>query len=69
MNFAIENGMPYLISNGKAYPVDIKDGVVTYDTKTASMTNSEGGYSLDEVVAKCGKNVSSIKKTTKKSEV
>ena len=66
MRFAIENGMPYLISNGRAYPVEIKNGSVRYDKENATLANSQGVYTLEEVCAKCGKEVSSIKKRRKK---
>lgn len=69
MNFTIENGMPYLVSNGRAYPVEIKDGIVKYNEKHATMTETKGRYSLQEIIAKCGKNISSIpKRGQKKTE-
>ena len=67
MRFAIENGMPYLISNGRAYPVEIKNGSVRYDKENATLSNSQGVYTLEEVYAKCGKEVSSIPKRRRKS--
>lgn len=69
MLFAIDGGMPYLISNGRAYPVTIEDGVVTVDENTSSITELVGSYSLIEIVAKFG-NVSSVpkKKRSKKEE-
>lgn len=66
MRFAIENGMPYLISNGRAYPVEIKNGSVRYDKENATLANLQGVYTLEEIWAKCGKEVSSIKKRKKK---
>lgn len=69
MNFIIEKGMPYLVSNGRAYPVDIKDGVVKYNEEHSTMTEAKGRYSLQEIISKCGNNISSIpKKSRKKSE-
>lgn len=66
MNFIIENGMPYLVSNGRAYPVEIRDGTVKYDEERAAMTGEKGRYSLQEVMAKCGRNISSIPKRSRK---
>lgn len=67
MRFAIENGLPYLISNGRAYPVEIKNRSVRYDIENATLANSQGIYTLDEVCAKCGKDVSSIPKKRRKT--
>ena len=67
MRFAIENGMPYLISNGRAYPVEIKNGSVRYDKENATLTSLQGVYTLEEVCAKCGKEVSSIPKRRRKT--
>ena len=66
MRFSIDNGMPYLISNGRAYPVEIKNGSVRYDKENATIANSQGTYTLEEVCAKCGKVVSSIPKRSRK---
>lgn len=61
--------MPYLIMDGRSYPVKIKDGNITYDSGAGTMTESKGRYSLEEVMAKCGRAVSSIpKKPRKKAE-
>lgn len=69
MVFDIENGLPYLIAGGRSYPVKIKDGNVEYDIGAGTMTESKGRYSLEEVMAKCGKEVSSMpKKVRKKTE-
>lgn len=67
MRFAIENGLPYLISNGRAYPVEIKNGSVRYDKENGTLANSRGVYTLEEVCAKCGKEVSSIPKRRRKA--
>lgn len=67
MRFSIENGMPYLISNGRAYPVEIKNGSVRYDTENSAIANSQGVYTLEEICAKCGKEVSSIPKRRRKT--
>ena len=67
MRFAIEKGMPYLISNGRAYPVEIRNRSVSYDKENATLANSQGVYTLEEVCAKCGKEVSSIPKRRKKA--
>lgn len=58
--------MPYLISNGRAYPVEIKGDTVTVDEKNGTIAEGIGGYSLREIKAKLGDNVSSIKKKSKK---
>ena len=67
MRFAIVNGLPYLVSNGKMIPVEIKDGTVKIDKENARATSLKGRYTLIEIVAKCG-NTSSIKKVTRKAE-
>lgn len=67
MRFSIENGMPYLISNGRAYPVEIKNGSVRYDKENSAIANSQGVYTLEEICAKCGKEVSSIPKRRRKT--
>lgn len=67
MRFSIENGMPYLISNGRAYPVEIKNGSVRYDKEDSTLANLKGVYTLEEVCAKCGKEVSSIPKRRRKA--
>lgn len=68
MNFEIDGGKPYLIIDGRAYPVKIKNGNVEYNPNGGVMTEAKGRYSLREVIAKCGKNVSSIPARTKKTE-
>lgn len=67
MRFAIVNDLPYMISNVRMYPVEIKDGNVRIDKDNASMTDMKGTYTLPEIMAKCS-NLSSIKKTAKKSQ-
>lgn len=62
MLFAIKKGKPYLIHGGRAFPVSIKDGTVTVDEDNAKPTTETGRYTLREVIAKLGGNVSSIKK-------
>lgn len=70
MLFSIVNGLPYLISNGKAIPVSINDGSVSVDSGNAKPTKETGTYTLDEITRKLGKNVSSIpeKKRVKKEK-
>ena len=70
MRFAIDNGKPYLIQEGRAIPVSIKDNDVTTDKGNAVPTELKGRYTLKEVKAKCGNEVSSIvaKKRKKKAE-
>ncbi len=67
MRFALENGLPYLISNGRAYPVEIKGSNVRYNKDASIMTDLKGIYTLEEIHAKCGKEVSSIKKRRTKA--
>lgn len=67
MRFIIENGLPFLIGGGKAYPVNIHDGKVDFDEDGATLTNATGNYTLDEIVRKLG-DVSSIKPKKKKSK-
>ncbi len=66
MRFAIVDGLPYMVSNGRMFPVEIKDGNVKIDKTNSSMTEVKGNYTLQEITAKC-KNLSSIKKAQKKS--
>lgn len=68
MRFEIDVGKPYLIIDGRAYPVKIKNGNVEYDPNSGVTTEAKGRYSLREVIAKCGKNVSSVPTRTKKTE-
>lgn len=69
MRFAIMNGLPYLISNGRAIPVSIKAGNVTFDDSQSSVTEERGRYALREVIAKCGDNISSIPKKPRAKKV
>lgn len=55
MRFVIQDGAPYLISGGRAFPVEItekKDVII--DNDNASMTDETGHLTLDEVIAKIG---------------
>ena len=67
MLYAIMEGMPYLISNGKGYPVSIKKDELVIDEQGVFDTEEIGRYSQAEVIAKLGE-CSSIepKKTTRK---
>lgn len=65
MRFEIKDGLPYLIADGRAIPVMIRDGDVKYDVSQAVATELTGRYSLTEVMAKCG-NCSSITRRTKR---
>nr|DAY85780.1 MAG TPA: hypothetical protein [Caudoviricetes sp.] len=67
MRFTIIDGLPYMVSNGRLYPVDIKDGKVTYSREQSSMTDSMGEYTLAEVMAKCTK-LCSIKRKRQTAE-
>lgn len=55
MRFAIQDGMPYLISGGRAFPVEITEKKeVIIDNDNSSMTDETGYLTLDEVIAKIG---------------
>lgn len=58
MRFAIKDGMPYLALGDKAYPVDIKDGEVTVHDEVAGIDFDIAPFTLTEVIAKCGAEVS-----------
>lgn len=67
-NWAIINGLPYLIHDGMAYPVTIKqNGDYDIAADQAFPTEEQGRYLLFEIIAKCGP-VSSIKKTARKAK-
>lgn len=65
MRFAIIGGLPYLIHDGMAYPVEIKGGAVTVDRSSPQKNDAIGRYTLGEIHAKCGQSVSSIVKKPK----
>lgn len=55
MMFTIQDGAPYLISGGRAFPVEITEKkYVIIDNDNASMTDETGYLTLDEVIAKIG---------------
>lgn len=55
MRFVIQDGTPYLISGGRAFPVEItEDRTVNIDKESGSMTDEVGYLTLDEVIAKIG---------------
>lgn len=55
MRFIIQDGMPYLISGGRAFPVDITDKKeVIIDRENGFETDKIGCLMLDEVIAKIG---------------
>lgn len=66
MRFAIENGLPYLISDGRAYPVEITGNTVRYEENQGTMTELHGRYTLTEIQAKLGDHITSIKKRRSK---
>lgn len=68
MLFAIINDKPYLIKDGKAYPVKIENGDTVTVATSGKKTDHIGRYMLREIVAKLGENVSSIVTTKKKGE-
>lgn len=55
MWFSIQDGAPYLISGGRAFPVEITDKrEVVIDNDNSSETRETGYLTLDEVIAKIG---------------
>ena len=68
MLFAIINDKPYLIHDGKAYPVSIENGETVTVEKSGKKTKEIGRYTLREVVAKIGLNVSSVNPKKKAEE-
>ncbi len=55
MRFILQDGMPYLISGGRAFPVEITEKKeVIIDKESGHMTDETGYLTLDEVVAKIG---------------
>lgn len=69
MRFTVILGAPYLVANGKAYPVDISGDSVTYFKEGSTAYKSEGELSLDEVRAKFGTEIKHKEsKRRKKSE-
>lgn len=55
MRFIIQDGMPYLISGGRAFPVEITEKKeVVIDKENGSMSDETGYLTLDEVIAKIG---------------
>lgn len=55
MRFIIQDGMPYLISGGRAFPVEITEKKeVIIDKENGSISDEVGYLTLDEVIAKIG---------------
>ena len=55
MRFIIQDSMPYLISGGRAFPVEITEKKeVIIDKENGSMSDEVGYLTLDEVIAKIG---------------
>lgn len=53
MRFIIQDGAPYLISGGRAFPVEITEKKeVIIDKENGSMSDEAGYLTLDEVIAK-----------------
>lgn len=66
--FAIIKGLPYLIHDGMAYPVSIKqNGDYSYSEQQAFKTDLKGTYAMFEILAKC-KVLCSIRRSRKKKE-
>jgi len=68
MRFAILSGVPYLVANGKAYPVEISGDTVTYYEEGAQDFDGSGALSIDEVRAKFGSEIKRKQKRRKKAE-
>lgn len=55
MRFIIQDSMPYLISGGRAFPVELTEKKeVIIDKENGSMFDEIGYLTLDEVIAKIG---------------
>lgn len=55
MRFIIQDGAPYLISGGRAFPVEITEKKEVIIDKESGVMSDETGYlTLDEVIAKIG---------------
>lgn len=55
MRFIIQDGAPYLISGGRALPVEITEKKDVIIDKESGVISDETGYlTLDEVIAKIG---------------
>ncbi|MGL5514969.1 MAG: hypothetical protein ACRDBM_17280 [Sporomusa sp.] len=66
--FGIIDGLPYLIHEGKAIPVEIKaNGDYSHDETKAVKTDVKGVYSVREIIAKC-ETLSSLSKAKKKTK-
>lgn len=66
-DWAIIDGLPYLIHDGMAYPAAIKqNGDYTIAPNQAFPTEERGRYLMLEIMAKCGP-VSSVKKVARKT--
>lgn len=70
MAFVVMFEQPYLVANGKAYPVDIDGACVTYFEEGAVDYDSPGTMSIEEVWAKFGRYVKhkSERKSRKKEK-
>lgn len=65
--FSIINGLPYLIHDGMAIPVNMKpNGDYKPEPSQAVKTDEVGRYTYREIIAKC-KKLNSVK-TQKKKE-
>lgn len=55
MRFIIQDGAPYLISGGRAFPVEITEKKeIVIDKESGVMSDETGYLTLDEVIAKIG---------------
>ena len=66
MLFIILAGKPYYVIHGTVYPVTINGGSVEIHKEEAEAYDEPGVYTLSEIRAKLGDNVSSKKKGRKR---
>ena len=70
MRFIIQDGMPYLASGGRAFPVEITEKKeVIVDRDNGFETDKIGCLMLNEVISKIGySKKQEVKRTRKKSD-
>lgn len=54
MLYIIRGDVPYLVSGGREYPVEITETEIIMDRKNARPAETEGYLTLQEVIAKVG---------------
>lgn len=70
MNFTIIKGQPYLVNEGRAYPIKLVENGFAITDKKGIKSTEKGRYSWQEIVAKCSvspEEVSSEVKPQRKS--